>query len=85
MSTKTTLLAGDRSDTEPGFHLYEDGLDQMFSDLVDAPEEEAPVYLALEGVDVAQLTMSGGQAHLTVKLPRETARKLGLLPPKTTP
>jgi len=76
MSTKVTIKARQPSAGEPGFYLYDDVLDEFRLDEAD----EAPVYLTLEGVAVQMTTLAQGGASVTIELPRELARVLGLLP-----
>ncbi|CAB3751859.1 hypothetical protein [Paraburkholderia humisilvae] len=75
MSTKASIKWRDRTASQPGFHLYFDVLD----DLVDGRNETA-VYLRLDGVAVHLETTRDGDASVTVELPQETARALGLIP-----
>lgn len=77
MSTKVTIKSRAQTDTRPGFHLYDDVLDSFGAK---AGELEPPVYLRLNGVTVQLETLAAGGATLTVALPRELARELGLLP-----
>ncbi len=79
MSTKVTIKSRPRSDSdsEPGFRLYDDVLDEWLSEF-DGTEQ--PVYLFLEGVEAEMRTLEEGGAEVTVKLPRELARALGLVP-----
>lgn len=77
MSTKSSIKARRRTCERPGFHLYDDVLDSL-----DAREgaPEPSVYLRLDGIAAQLETLNGGGAMVTVALPRETARELGLLP-----
>jgi hypothetical protein len=74
VSTKSTRRYEIDEETRQGFHLY----DECFDD-------EGNVYLKLEGFQFEASTsgeLSGdGVPHLTVKLPRAWARKLGLIEP----
>lgn len=79
MSTKVTIKSRLPAAGQPGFHLYDDVLD----DFGDKGEEEPPVHLRLEGVAVELQTLDGGGATVTIALPRELARELGLLPSDT--
>lgn len=80
MSTKSSIKWRDQSEDTPGFHLYEDVSDSLSRD----EGFEPPVYLSLEGVAVVQLeTLATGGAAVTVAIPRELARELGLLPKQT--
>lgn len=64
VSTKVSICHGDR------FHLYRDALDEELG-------EAAPVYLTLRDVEFeCQRTEQGSE--VTVSLPREVARSLGL-------
>ena len=76
MSTKVTIKCRTQGAGSPGFHLYSDVLDSLGSE--DAGE--SLVYLCLEGVKATLQTVDGGGASVTVALPREVARDLGLLP-----
>ena len=76
MSTKVTVKERAREGGRPGFHLYEDVLDEFA-----LPENaEQPVYLQLDGVKVGLSTLDDGGASVTVVIPRELAGILGLLP-----
>lgn len=77
MSTKVSIKLRDRTDAQPGFHLYEDALDTLGNAIGDA---EPPVYLRLDGVGVQLETLAAGSATVTIALPRELAKELGLLP-----
>ena len=72
MNTKSSLKWRNQTDDAPGFHLYDDCFETL-------EDEEAPVYLCLEGVTVELQTQVNG-ATVTVQIPREMARALGLLP-----
>lgn len=75
MSTKRSIKWKDHTDAGPGFHLYDDLLD----DLRDAANEP-PVYLQLDGVHVKLMTFCDvAGASMTVTIPRAVARELGLL------
>ena len=76
MSTKVTMKWRPQTGSKPGFHLYEDVMDS-FGDDADRPD--APVYLRLNGVALDLRTLEGGGACVTIVLPRELARELGLL------
>lgn len=76
MSTKVTLKSFARTDRLPGFHVYDDVLD-YFGD--QDLRFDAPVYLKLEGVEVAVETLATGGVSVTIKVPRGTASELGLV------
>ena len=69
MSTRSSIK-WDRDDNGVGFHLYEDVLD----------ESDGPVYLDLDGLPSVCVTASEHGHAVTIAIPREWARKLGLLP-----
>ena len=73
MSTKCGIKFRS-SEGRPGFHLYEDGFGLW------PGAAEPPVYLHLDGVAVQLETKSCGGVSVTVELPQEMARALGLLP-----
>ena len=77
MSTKVTIKSRTKTSSHPGFHLYDDALDSFARANT---SHEPPVYLRLDGVAVQLETMDSGGASVTVRLPRELARELGLLP-----
>lgn len=77
MSTKVTIKSRPRSDSEPGFRLYDDVLDEWVSE---SDGTEQPVYLFLDGVEAEMRTLEESGAEVTVKLPREPARALGQVP-----
>lgn len=77
MSTKGSIKARSRTADLPGFHLYDDVLDDLGARDDDL---EPPVYLRLDGVAVRLETLTAEGATVTVTVPRETARELGLLP-----
>jgi hypothetical protein len=64
MSTRQTVKY-----QEGDFHLYTDCLD----------DDDGPVYLELTGVEFSAETLGNGTAQVTVTIPFEWARKLGLL------
>jgi hypothetical protein len=82
MSTKVTIKWRDRMGNHPGFHLYEDVLDSLGEG---GDDLDAPVYLRLDGVALDLHSLIDGGANVTVALPRELARELGLLPPSAGP
>jgi hypothetical protein len=75
MNTRVSIKYRDRTANQPGFELYDDVLDIPVED-----GDETPVYLQLDGVAAQMETMQGGNACVTITLPRKTARELGLLP-----
>ena len=79
MSTKSSIKGRDHTAGQPGFHLYDDVMDSFGAQDGDP---EPPVYLCLEGLQVQLETHLEGGATVTVAIPREMARALGLLPPK---
>jgi hypothetical protein len=82
MSTKVTLKHRSDAPAGVGFRLYEDALDaRQVGNPEDAGEPSAtPVYLQLDGVAVELQTLAGGGASVTLTLPRDIARELGLVP-----
>ncbi|MBW8466918.1 MAG: hypothetical protein K0M67_01535 [Thiobacillus sp.] len=72
MSTKQSIKSQDQTDDAPGFHLWEDCFETMDN------AETAPVYLRFEGVSVELETQRAG-ATVTVTLPRDLARALGIV------
>lgn len=80
MSTKASIKWQQQSSGLPGFHLYDDVLDAFGSE----GKGESPVYLRLDGVAAQVETLPSGGAAVTVVLPRQTARELGLLPTETS-
>jgi len=76
VSTKVTIKWRAQTAGHPGFHLYDD----VFDSLGYEDEGQSPVYLRLDGVAVTLQTLDSGGASVTVVLPRELARELGLLP-----
>ena len=77
MSTRVTVKYLPRTDSAPGFHLYDDVFDEWQAE---GYGTEQPVYLRLEGVQAEIRTLSDAGAEVTVRLPRDTARALGLVP-----
>ena len=75
MSTKSSIKWKEQTDDAPGYHLYEDVMDQY-------DDGEPPVYLRLDGVPVELVTQGAG-ASVKVTLSRAIARELGLLPAST--
>jgi hypothetical protein len=75
MSTKITLKTADQRDGSPGFHLYHDAVHQMDDHAVG----NGPFYLRLEGVQVHLETLDRGGAVVTIAIPEETAKELGLI------
>lgn len=74
MSTKSSIKWKDHTEDGPGYHLYDDCLDDFDG------SQEPPVYLRPDGMPVELATCDGG-ASVTVTIPRAVARELGLLPP----
>lgn len=82
MDTKVTLKWRPRTACRPGFHLYDDLLDSLWAAQT---RTEPPVHLRLQGVAVElQSITSADGADLTVTLPSELARQLGLIPAKAS-
>ena len=77
MSTKSSIKWRHSTEAQPGFHLYDDVMDSFGAQDGDP---EPPVYLCLEGLQVQLETLHAGGATVTVTIPREMARALGLLP-----
>ncbi len=82
MSTKAILKSRLRVDGQPGFHLYDDVLTEMAYELAQegGSTPALPVYLTLEGVEVELRTLPSGGAAVTLTIPRDIARELGLVP-----
>lgn len=82
MSTKATLKSRLLVEGRPGFHLYEDMLTELVNESVEDGDAAAdpPVYLTLEGIDVELRTLPSGGAAVTLSIPRDIARELGLVP-----
>lgn len=76
MSTKNPIKWKEAKAGLPGFQVYTDVTEEWGL----AEGEEAPVYLQLEGVAVQMETLANGGATVSVRLPAQTARELGLLP-----
>ena len=70
MSTKQSIKFREFNEERPGYHLYHEVLD----------DGERPVYLELHGVQ-AEMRTIGHAAIVTVTIPDEMARALGLLLP----
>lgn len=85
MSTKATLKSRLRVEGQPGFHLYDDMLTEMVNEFDEDGGVAAnpPVYLTLEGIDVELRTLPSGGAAVTLSIPRDIARELGLVPAKS--
>lgn len=87
MSTKCSIKWRERTETQPGFHLYDDVMDSWGMEERAAGGKgsvEPPVYLHLNGVQVQVETLDSGGAAVTLALPRALARELGLLALKET-
>jgi hypothetical protein len=82
MSTKVTISWRETTPTKPGFHLYWDSSD---SDGLAASTGQAPVYLHIEGVGIDLQALARDGASVTIALPQELARELGLLPGNAGP
>lgn len=82
MSTKMSIKHRMPTEDAPGYHLYEDCIDSWLG----PDDAEPPVYLRFDGVH-AELETTEVGATVTVILPRDIARELGLLPntPKFEP
>lgn len=76
MGTKVSITWRGQTADQPGYHLYDDALDSFTAE----DDAEPPVYLRLDGVAAELQTLSSGGVSVTVELPRELARALGLLP-----
>ena len=76
MSTKCSIKWKEHTEAGPGYHLYDDCLDS-FND----GDQEPPVYLRMDGVQVELVTLGDAGASVTVTIPRAIARELGLLTP----
>ena len=74
MSTRSTIKYERDENSGAGFHLFEDVLD-------DNPDNEATVYLELFHVPMVNVLCCHGNC-VEVEIPREWARKLGMLPGK---
>lgn len=72
MSTKMTLKYVEPKDGKPGAHLYED--------IYECSEDE--VVLSLENVTASLTACANTGATVAVVIPRDLARKLGLLEAK---
>ena len=70
MSTRSSIKHYLDDATGNGFHLFGDVME-------DGPDP--PVYLELIGIPAASLHYEDGHAVVLVTIPREWARKLGLL------
>lgn len=70
MSTKSSIKWRDNIGIIPGYHLYNEVLDDG---------DDPPVYLRLDGVHVDLHTHSEPGVSVTITLPRELARELGIL------
>lgn len=78
MSTKNPIKWKASEPGLPGFQVFTDVTEEWGL----AADEEAPVYLQLEGVAVQLETLANGGATVSVRLPAQTARELGLIPKK---
>jgi hypothetical protein len=75
MSTKVSIRQRRTEATRPGFHLYEDCIDELIGD------GEPPVYLQFHNIAVRLETLDTPGATVTLVIPRALARELGLLSP----
>lgn len=84
MSTKATLKSRLQVDGQPGFHLYDDVVAEMASEPAEngGTATNPPVYLTMESVEVELRTLPSGGAAVTLTIPRDMARELGLVPPE---
>jgi hypothetical protein len=73
MSTRSTIKYREQDGDAPGFHLYEDAFE------VRDVGGLAPVYLDIVGVDAELSTLGSGGGLVSLALPRELARALGIL------
>lgn len=76
MSTKNPIKWKEAQGDLPGFQVYTDVTEEWGLQ----KGQEAPVYLQLEGVAVQLETLAGGGATVSIRLPAQTARELGLIP-----
>jgi hypothetical protein len=77
MNTRVSIKSRAATPGLPGFDLYVDAMDY---DSAEALASEPPVYLALEQVR-ASVDVYGRGSAVTLCLPQDAARALGLLPP----
>lgn len=82
MSTKVTIGWRARAPRHPGFHLYWDIFDGMTEADEGVPRS---VHLRVEGVMTELQTLPDGGAAVTMELPIELARALGLVRPTGPP
>ena len=73
MSTRCSIKWRDQEPETPGFHLWEDAFERLDKG------DDAPVYLRLDGVQIHELETQFAGASVTVQLPREMAKALGLV------
>lgn len=74
MSTRQSIKYKERCAEAPGYHLYNDLMDDF-----GGSGESSPVYLMLDGVHAEMATTDEGVV-VTIVLPKATALELGLLP-----
>lgn len=67
MSTKATIKYGEN------YHLFDDLLDCMDG-------ENTPVYLTIHNVESLEIIKRGKVISLTISIPRNLAREIGILP-----
>ena len=74
MSTKCTIRSFLDEESGGGYHLFTDCFDSFMDD-----DDNQPVYLELNGVEFT----ASSPGRVEVKIPRDWAIKLGLVPAKT--
>jgi len=79
MSSRSTIKYERDENNGAGFHLFEDVLDETVGNLDD--NDETPVYLELFRVPMANVSFGSDGNSVEVAIPREWARKLGMLQP----
>lgn len=75
MSTKCTIQYLWNEESGSGYHLFTD----CFDFFVEDDDDNQPVYLELNGVEFT----ASSPGRVEVKIPRDWAIKLGLVPAKT--
>ena len=76
--TRRTIKYERDENNGAGFHLFEDLLDETIGNLDD---EETPVYLELFHISTVEVSWGINGNFVIMEIPREWARKLGMLPP----